>query len=75
MAEKMRAQYLYRPPRPVVSMQDKIQTARKELEERGAEVDVAGMRRARNVDRWTAGHCYIIDIIMGRRAKSLRPKR
>lgn len=34
-------------------MQDKIQTARKDLKDNGAEVVVAGIKRASAVERWT----------------------
>lgn len=47
------AAYLYRPAMKVVTIQDRIQTARNDLEDSEAEEDVAGMRRTRRVERWT----------------------
>lgn len=47
------AAYLYRPAMKVVTIQDRIQTARNDVEDSEAEEDVAGMRRTRRVERWS----------------------
>jgi hypothetical protein len=62
MAENTRAQYRYRPPRTVVTIADKIQTARKEFGVRGGEEDIEGTNKARNVDRCTTKN--IIGVIL-----------
>jgi hypothetical protein len=51
-----RAQYLQRPPRIVVDVADKIQTARNDLGVNEVDDETAGMSRARKVERWTGHH-------------------
>lgn len=58
--ENVRAQYFHRPARKVVIVQDKSHTATKDFDERDVEEEVAGISRARNVEKCTISMIRLI---------------